>query len=513
MKNSLLLLGLCAFSISAQPTIQWQKTFGGSYFDEASCIRPTTDGGYVIAGWTGSNNGDVTGFHGIIDFWVIKIDAIGNVEWSKALGGSDDDRAFAIRQTLDGGFIVVGFTQSDDGDVIDFHGYKDAWVVKLNKFGEIVWQKAVGGSDWDEAWCVELTSDGGFIVGGRSSSTDGDAAGNPGNFLDYWIVKMSGNGDIQWQKSFGGSNEETVIAIRQTSDGSYILAGETQSTDGDVQGNNGNVDFWAVKLRSTGDLEWQHPLGGTGLDIGTDIIETVDGYIGFGYAGSNNGDITEHKGLFDYWVVKLKKTGELVWQKTIGGTNDDYARSLLVENDGSLILAGTTKSKDGDVPYHNGIQVMWVVKMSPTGQIIWQRTLGGTQGEACYSIQKTSDGGYILAGSAWSNDGDVTGVKGKSDVWIVKLGPEALGVGKAPHDAATALGIYPNPARQTVTLKAPSDTPSLDFVISDLQGKEMRRQHIPNGGSVDVSAFPSGMYQVLALSPAGELYSGMMRKE
>ncbi len=497
----------------AQPPIKWQRTFGGTYFDVAHCIRPTTDGGYIIAGWTGSNNGDVTGFHGIADFWVIKLNALGELEWTKTLGGSDDDEAYAIRQTNDGGYIVAGFTQSDDGDVTGFHGEQDVWVVKLDKFGEIIWQKAIGGSGSDEAWCLELTLDGGCIVGGRSSSTDGDAEGNPGNYLDLWVVKMNSAGEIEWQKSFGGSSEETATAIRQTSDGGYIIAGETLSSDGDIQEKNNNFDFWVIKIRSTGDMEWQHLFGGTGLDIGSDIIETADGYVGFGLAGSNNGDITEHKGIFDYWVVKLKKTGELIWQKTIGGTNADYGRSFLIEDDGSFILAGTTKSKDGDVPYHNGIQVMWVVKMSPTGQIIWQKTLGGTQGEACYSVQKTSDGGYILAGSAWSNDGDVTGVKGKSDVWIVKLGPEALGVGKAPHDAATALGIYPNPARQTVTLKAPSDTPSLDFVISDLQGKEMRRQHIPNGGSVDVSAFPSGMYQVLALSPAGELYAGMMRKE
>jgi len=508
-----LVIWLSPFVSLAQPAIQWQKSLGGSYFDVARCIRQTTDGGFIIAGWTGSNNGDVLGFHGIYDFWVIKLNAIGNVEWTKALGGSDDDKAYAIRQTNDGGYIVVGFTLSDDGDVTNFHGDKDAWVVKLSNSGEIIWQKALGGSDWDEAWCVELTADGGFIVAGRSSSTDGDAAGNPGNYLDFWVVKMSSSGDIQWQKSFGGSSEETAIAIRQTSDGGYILAGEALSQDGDVQGNNGNVDFWVVKLRSTGDLEWQHPLGGAGLDVGTDIYETADGYIGFGYAGSNNGDITEHKGFFDYWVVKLKKTGELIWQKTIGGTNADYARSFLIEGDGSFILAGFTKSKDGDVPYHNGIQVMWVVKMSPPGQIIWQKTLGGTQGEACYSIQKTKDNGYILAGSAWSNNGDVTGVKGKSDVWIVKLAPESVGVEEALEEATTALEIFPNPAHQFVTLKIPNGATSIDFVISDLQGKEMRRQSIPNGGSVDISAFASGLYQVMALTTAGKVCSGMLTKD
>lgn len=515
MRTICLLIGIWLIPqfIIAQPTIQWQKTLGGSYFDEATCIRQTTDGGYIIGGWTGSNNGDVVGFNGIFDFWVIKLNAIGNIEWTKALGGGNDDRALAIRQSNDGGYIVVGFTLSDDGDITNFHGDRDAWVVKLSNAGEIIWQKALGGSGWDEAWCVELTADGGFIIGGRSSSTDGDATGNPGNFLDFWVVKLNSSGDIEWQKSFGGSSEETVIAIRQTSDGGYILAGETLSQDGDVQGNNGNYDFWVLKLRSTGDLEWQHPLGGAGLDVGTGIYETADGYVGIGYAGSNNGDITEHKGLLDYWVVKLKKTGELTWQKTIGGTNADYARSFVIESDGSFILAGTTKSKDGDVPYHNGIQVMWVVKMSPTGQIIWQKTLGGTQGEACYSIQKTTDNGYILAGSAWSNDGDVTGVKGKSDVWIVKLAPESVGVEEALEEATTALEIFPNPAHQSVTLKIPNGATSIDFVISDLQGKEMRRQSIPNGGSVDISAFASGLYQVLALTPAGKVYSAMLKKD
>lgn len=324
---------------------------------------------------------------------------------------------------------------------------------------------------------------------------------------------MSGSGETEWQKSFGGTSEETAIAIRQTSDGGYIIAGETLSQDGDVLGNNGNVDFWVIKLRNSGELEWQHPLGGAALDVGSDIYETADGYVGFGYAGSNNGDVTGHKGHFDYWVVKVKKTGELVWQKTIGGTNADYGRSFLIENDGSYILAGTTKSKDGDVPYHNGIQVMWVVKMSPNGQIIWQKNLGGTKGEACYSIQKTSDNAYILAGSAWSNDGDVTGVKGKSDVWIVKLAPESVDVGEATGATVAALEIFPNPARQSVTLNIPNTETGMDILISDLQGKEMRRQNIENGERVDVSAFPSGLYQVLAISTTGVLYSGMLKKE
>ncbi|MCD6449891.1 MAG: PEGA domain-containing protein, partial [Thermotogaceae bacterium] len=172
------------------PSIIWQKALGGSSKDWAYSIQQTSDGGYIVAGWTRSYyNGDVSEYHGYIDAWVVKLGESGNIEWQKALGGSEGDEAHSIQQTRDGGYIVAGCTRSNDGDVSGNHGKVDAWVVKLGESGNIEWQKALGGSFWDKAYSIQQTSDGGFIVAGRTASNDGDVSGNHGE-VDAWIVKL-----------------------------------------------------------------------------------------------------------------------------------------------------------------------------------------------------------------------------------------------------------------------------------------------------------------------------------
>ena len=209
MKNRVFCFGclLVATLVSAQPTIEWAKAFGGTEADQAQSIQQTSDGGYVVTGMTISNNGDVFGNHGGLDFWILKLDFLGTVKWKKVYGGSDNDRPNSIKQTTDGGFVVAGHTLSNNGNVSGNHGYYDAWVLKLDSIGIIQWQKTLGGTDWEEASDIEQTTDGGYILVGWSSSTDGDVSQNHGS-LDYWIVKLDYAGNIQWQKSYGGSNED-----------------------------------------------------------------------------------------------------------------------------------------------------------------------------------------------------------------------------------------------------------------------------------------------------------------
>jgi hypothetical protein len=171
------------------PTVKWQKSLGGSDYDDASSIQQTTDGGFIVAGQTKSNNGDVSGKHGNYDYWIVKLDADGNLVWQKCLGGSDFDEAQSIQQTTDGGFIVAGHSKSNNGDVSGNQGHEDYWIVKLDKDGNLVWQKSLGGSDYDFAYSIQQTTDGGFIVAGQSASNDGDVSGNHGSG-DDWIVKL-----------------------------------------------------------------------------------------------------------------------------------------------------------------------------------------------------------------------------------------------------------------------------------------------------------------------------------
>jgi hypothetical protein len=233
--------------------MEWQKSLGGSDWDFATSIQQTTDGGFVVAGESFSIDGDVSGNHGFSDYWIVKLDSTGTIEWQKSLGGTDDDVANSIQQTTDGGFLVGGRSYSNDGDVSGNHGYYDYWIVKLDLTGTLEWQKSLGGADLDIATSIQQTTDGGFVVAGYSESNDGDVSGHHGSSsdADYWIVKLDAAGTIEWQKSLGGTYEDVANSIQQTTDGGYVVAGSSESNDGDVSGHHGSTsypDYWIVKL-------------------------------------------------------------------------------------------------------------------------------------------------------------------------------------------------------------------------------------------------------------------------
>jgi len=212
-------------------------------------IDQTNDNGYIIAGLTNSNDGDVTLNQGVRDYWIVKLNMTGDLIWEKSLGGSGDDRAYSIKQTSNNNYIIGGFSSSHDGDVTANNGDGDCWIVNLNPEGNILWQKALGGSSTDTAHNIQETIDGGFIIAGYSASNDGDVTENKGG-LDCWTVKLSPIGDIQWQKAVGGSGDELFSNIHQTADGGYIAGGRSNSTDGDVTENKGEQDYWIVKFGS-----------------------------------------------------------------------------------------------------------------------------------------------------------------------------------------------------------------------------------------------------------------------
>ncbi len=271
------LAALCGLGLHAQaPAIQWEKSLGGPGTDLAYCVRQTSDGGYILVGETNSTGGDITGNNGTTDFWVARLDASGTLVWQKALGGSGDDRGYAVAPTSDGGYIVAGATNSTDGNVTGLKGLYDFWVVKLNSTGTITWQKCFGGNSIDEAKSVEQTSDGGYIVAGWTRSNNLDITVNNGG-SDFWVIKLDASGSLTWQKSLGGSGDEVASSVKQTADGGYIVAGETPSTNGDVSGNNGGTDYWVTKLSSAGALVWQKCYGGSGIDKAKSIAQTSDG--------------------------------------------------------------------------------------------------------------------------------------------------------------------------------------------------------------------------------------------
>jgi hypothetical protein len=435
MKNLLFASLAMILSISftiAQNTIQWQKSLGGSDIDRAEAIQQTNDGGYIVAGFSYSNDGDVSDKHGGYDCWVVKLTNLGSIEWQKSLGGTEDDGAFSIQQTNDGGYIFAGYSNSNDGDVSGNLGYYDYWVVKLSSIGTIEWQKSLGGSGYDFAMSIQQTNDGGYIVAGESYSDDGDVSGHNGSY-DFWVVKLSVIGTIEWQKSLGGQGDDVAFSIQQTIDGGYIVAGYSYSNDGDVTGSYGLGDSWVVKLNNIGTIEWQKSLGGFGHDNAYSIQQTNDGgFIVAGYSDSNDGEVSDNHGYYDCLVMKLSSIGSIVWQKSLGGSNGEFAYSIQQTNDGGYIVAGYSDSNDGDVTGNQGGDDYWVVKLTSLGTIEWQKSLGGTGAERAKWIQQTYDGGYIVAGYSPSNDGDVSGNHGDTDYWVVKLNSCQLSVNTQP---------------------------------------------------------------------------------
>jgi len=356
-------------SKTTPPSIEWQKCFGGSSEDFTSLIKQTNDGGYIIVGGSESNDGDVSGHHGDSDYWIVKLTSGGAIDWQKCFGGSGSDWASSIQQTSDGGYIVAGGSESNDGDVTGHHGSSgtmDYWILKLNTRGSIEWQESLGGSNRDYATSIQQTSDGGYIVAGYSSSNNSDVTGNLGG-SDSWIVKLTSTGSIQWQKSLGGSSDDSAESIQQTSDGDYIVAGGSESNDGDVTGHHSSsdtMDYWIVKLTSGGAINWQKSLGGSGYDLANLIQQTSEGgYIVAGQSDSKDGDVTGNHGGHDYWIVKLASTGSIEWQKCFGGSGWDQYTSIQQTSDGSYIVAGYSSSNGGDVTGNHGGYDYWVVKL------------------------------------------------------------------------------------------------------------------------------------------------------
>ena len=434
MKNpsGILFAILCLFlsaNVLAQPPIQWKKTYGGSDLDEGRVIRQTFDGGFIFVGTTGSPDGDVVGIHGLYDAWIVKMGPTGAIEWKRTLGGTYSEFGHNVRQTADSGYVVVGNTRSSDGDLTVNHGNNDAWVVKLSKSGSIVWQKSLGGPGNDLAYSVDQTFDGGYIIAGTSDSVGNDVSVNRGA-EDFWVVKLSPTGVIQWERSYGGSDEDIATSIIQTSDTGYIVAGTTESSDDDVTFNHGMQDVWVIKLSKTGAIEWQKTYGGSDNDAcghehsPASIKQTADGYVFAGWTASADGDVTSNHGDFDFWVVKLSPTGSITWQKTFGGSADDEANCIQQTADGGYIVAGVAQSSDGDVTGNHGGYDYWLVKLTAAGSMQWQKAMGGAAlglGDCAYSVEQTSDLGYIVGGYSESTDGDVTGAHGSYDFWAVKL--------------------------------------------------------------------------------------------
>jgi len=366
------LFGLLMFSLAipvGASSTMWSQTYGGTLDDEAATLVQTGDGGYAIAGTTYSFGA------GSADFWLIKTDANGNIEWNQTYGGAETDVAQAMVQTSDRGFALAGQTYSFGV------GDKNFWLVKVDSSGSIQWNKTYGQTTDDGAISVIQTNDGGYALAGYS--TDNSSS------KDLWFVKTDSSGNMQWNRTYGGSRSDSVYSVVQTSDGGYALAGSTNSF-GDAIPHA----CWLVKTDSDGNMEWNKTYGGSREYSARSLVQTSDG--GYTLAGGTGSIVN-----YDVWLINVDSAGNRVWDVTWDTNEPAHTNSLIQTSDGGYAVSGWTSSLDGLFGFRN---YLFLVKVDLNGNIQWNSTYEGLgDSKALFAVQ-TDDGGYAMAGTTRFTD-------------------------------------------------------------------------------------------------------------
>ena len=377
----------CECNTANVPTIEWQRSIDNNNDAAINSVQQTTDGNYILAG---TKRNDLNSR----DYWIAKLNSNADIEWEKTYGGSSTDEAKSIQQTTDGGYIVAGHSYSVNGDVTNNNGGNDAWILKLNANGDIEWQKTYGGSSSDYLTNIKQTADGGYIAVGYTGSNDGDVPNNQGYF-DAWIIKLDANRNLEWSKTFGGTNEDWINNTQQTTNGEYLFVGGTNSNDGDITNNHGNTDLWVIKLQANGNLSWQKTYGGNNSDAASCIQKTNDGhYIVAGSSSSNDGDITNSHGDNDAWVIKIDDLGNLLKQTTVGTNNIERANSILQTHDNNFLITGSLENANSN------INSIFLAALDTDCNLLWQRQIPQENSDTFAKyILETPDCGYLVFGN------------------------------------------------------------------------------------------------------------------
>ena len=476
MKNLKLVFSILiiihGFNTFAQtPSIEWQKCFGGSNYDNGYSIIQTSNNGYIAVGYTQSNDYDAINNHSLnVDAFIVKLSANDSTEWIRCYGGSNGDFYNSVIGTPDNCFLLSGITSSNNGDVTNNHGNTDGWIVKIDSSGEIIWQKCYGGSGVDVLSKIINTYDGGFICKGYSKSNDGDVV-NPSLDKRGWVLKLDSLGNILWSKCYGDSIENYFHDIAQTNDGGYILSGK-KILNGFNQGK-----IWIVKLNEIGEVDWQIEYGTIYDDIHS-IKPLHDGsYIGVG-------TIVDTNSGFDYgYVIKLNNIGTLEWTQGLGdGFSGNVLNSIEVISDSCFVMGGTGINQFNCTDF-------WFIKMKNNGQIIWEQFYGDLHYEDLNSFQHTTDLGFVLIGSTSS---EWPGYHGDYDLWIVKLSAE-MGITETSQNIN--FQIYPNPAQDNLTVKVDPALLNQPFQIFSISGQLVLSGKLTSENSeIHLNSISEGVY-------------------
>lgn len=420
MKINLITLSffLCFPFFSSAQILQWENLIDGGLPDRGCCITETADGDIILVGNTLSTNGDIPNNAGGADALVARVRPDGQIRWLKTYGGNALEAVHATIRTTDGAVVVAGNTESTNGVFANNHGGTDAYIFKIDGAGELLWQRVLGGSEFDEFSDMVATPDGGVLVVGFSSSNDGDISHNIEPLFSHtggnaWMVKLDATGEIEWQQIHGGTHSDGYQRLVATPDGGYLLAGNSQSNDLDVSENYGNWDTWIVKTDAQGEIEWQRNLGGSELDLPEDMLVTSDGYRILLNTRSADFDIPDNRGESDNALVALSFTGEIKWVNTFGGLKNDYLEQLNFYEGEQLLISGRTLTQmRPELPRFGGSH--WLMVVDENGETISER-FG--------SLEETG----FFKGMHRNRDGSFSFV-GTTDVPVNGVAPVSLGI-------------------------------------------------------------------------------------
>ena len=396
-------------------TKTWNHLYGGNGNESGKALVKLSDGGYIVAGMTTSNNnGDVGVSKGVSDVWLVRVDQEGKIVWKRNYGGSDNDFATTLVSNPDGTITVAGYSVSNKtGDIIDENtSGNDIWVFKIDGSGNVIWSKLHNGADDDYAHSMVRTPDGGYLVTGYTNTTrDIDN-------LDMLILKLDANGNELWRKIIAEEGVEAALGAWANTDGTLMVAGYSSSSSiNDATFNKGSDDAILMKLQSDGTVIWTKSYGGNDQDYLTSITTTADG--GYALVGGtmshNSGDVGANHGDRDCWVIKTDGNGVLNWQKTYGGTNEDLGNCIIRTPENGFLIAGNSFSNNSQ---SDGL----LIKISASGELIKQKYVGGDDSDSFMVVSTASDGGFITIGETLShNSGEVGSNKGDNDIWVVKF--------------------------------------------------------------------------------------------
>lgn len=416
--------GFSSISVTKEVTAQ---TFGGSKNDVYQSVVSTLDGGYAVLGYTQSNDFDISDkTNESFDFLLMKFSSDHVLLWSKTYGGSDDDRAADLIATKDGGFALFGFSKSSDFDVDENAGAQDFWMIKTTFDGTISWEKTFGFSGADSGNSLIQTADEGFLITGVLDVTASNGQGNSKTTEkhaggDVWVIKLNNNGDLVWSRYFGGSFTDTPFGVIETNDNNYIIAASSDSEDFNISNNKGTYDFWLFKVSSNGDLVWEQSFGGSEIDEPRGITSTNDGnFIVVGDTRSKDKDVSTNNGGADLWMIKITTEGNLLWQKTLGGSSFDVARSISKTQDDGFVISGNSRSLDEGF-INKGQNDGWVLKVDNNGSLLWQQFIGGAENELLFDAVELANQHVVAVGESSSSDADIPENKGFSDGLIINI--------------------------------------------------------------------------------------------